>query len=373
MYKNNSEEIFDIKHVLYTIANKKDNKLKKYDEYITHIGFQKNEDGGYIIRHLITKDNLFKLATLINSKKYKHFGELYNQNKKYQHRSIEKDLLIKSCIDNPEINNNDDEETRLIKNLIKNKIELEQYENKHLAYMYLLPFREENGNELILIKIGYTYEERDLENEYKCPCYLVNVKIINAQRDEKKFHKEIKKKISEMYYPVIINGKPKEETYKLHERVINYFDNYKILNLEQLELEKYKIHEETVRLRLQLQSQEKTKRLKIIEKEKTKRYKIKMRILSKNHDKELDLDTSSENDNTSKSESYSDTEITEINKIKKITHQCDITKSHSDTEINEIIKKSNKVENIVMTKSIENKFKTPVNKNKTKPVELIVD
>jgi len=26
-----------------------------------------------------------------------------------------------------------------------------------------------------------------------------------------------------------------------------------------------------------------------------------------------------------------------------------------------------------MTKSIENKFKTPVNKNKTKPVELIVD
>ena len=120
---------------------------------------------------------------------------------------------------------------------------------------------------LVIFKIGYTSNIIDryksLCNDYKCDFILIGIKNVNAQSDEIMFHNYMNT------LPIKYNIKnynksnqKKLELYKCHEEVINEFNNFKIVLIEQ---EKTK----------QIEYQEKTKQ----EKEKTKQLKLELQLL----------------------------------------------------------------------------------------------
>jgi hypothetical protein len=156
--------------------------------------------------------------------------------------------------------------------LNKNKIyNFSDYINKHVMYMYIMTELFDN---LVILKIGYTHNIIDryksLCNDYKCDFILIGIKNVNAQSDEIMFHNYmntllIKYKIKNYNK---LNQK-KIELYKCDKEVINEFNNFKIVLIEQEKTKQIEFQEKTK------QEQEKTKQIEYQETTKQEQEKTK--------------------------------------------------------------------------------------------------
>jgi hypothetical protein len=159
--------------------------------------------------------------------------------------------------------------------------------NKHIMYMYIMTELHDN---LVIFKIGYTSNIIDryksLCNDYKCDFILIGIKNVNAQSDEIMFHNYMNT------LPIKYNIKnynksnqKKLELYKCHEEVINEFNNFKIVLIEQEKTKQIEYQEKTKQEQEKTkQEQEKTKQIEYQEKtkqekEKTKQLKLELQLL----------------------------------------------------------------------------------------------
>jgi hypothetical protein len=120
-----------------------------------------------------------------------------------------------------------------IKQLIYNKsneIILTKYNKQHVLYHFITTVYDKTNN-YIIDKIGYSCDiikrMSSLESEYKCKFFLINIKIINSEQDEKEFHNIIKKNHKELLYPIKINNKEKTELYIHDEILVKCFNEFK--------------------------------------------------------------------------------------------------------------------------------------------------
>jgi hypothetical protein len=111
------------------------------------------------------------------------------------------------------------------------------YLNKHIMYMYIMD--RQFDDDKIVVKIGYTYmlykRNKSLCDDFKCELYLIGVKEVNSEGDEKHFHEFMKQMKKECIYPhkkTVKNNKTNEvtevnkfELYILCDEVINEFNN----------------------------------------------------------------------------------------------------------------------------------------------------
>ncbi len=115
----------------------------------------------------------------------------------------------------------------------------------HIMYFFVITLNDPQDKNRILCKIGYTSDliERfkSLEYEYKCKFYLLGMKTIKKEQDEKKFHQQIKKKFPEFVVNLRINNHDKDETYvfdkSLYETFLKFPDMVDF-NDDEIELEK---------------------------------------------------------------------------------------------------------------------------------------
>jgi len=141
------------------------------------------------------------------------------------------------------------------------ELNVDDYSDMHIMYMYLLPFKDiERNKNLFMLKIGYNFENtRDLDNEYKCKQYLLDIKEVIAESEEHIFHKNLQKRYPELYYPVKISGKNKVETYLFDEQIIKEFEKYESKSIglkkmneraeeRKLEMEKLKVENNKIEL-----------------------------------------------------------------------------------------------------------------------------
>ena len=148
-----------------------------------------------------------------------------------------------------------------------------EFINKHVMYMYIMTKLHDN---LVIFKIGYTANIIDryksLCNHFKCDFILIGIKNVNAQSDEIIFHNYMNT------LPIKYNIKnynklnqKKLELYKCHEEVINEFNNFKIVLIEQEKTKQIEYQEKTK----QIEYQEKTKQIEYQEKTKQEEEKTK--------------------------------------------------------------------------------------------------
>jgi hypothetical protein len=152
----------------------------------------------------------------------------------------------------------------------------------------------------MVLKVGYTYSlykrNKSLCDDFKCELYLIGIKEINAEEDEKKFHEFMKQMKKEYIYPYKKTTKNKKtnqtnevnkfELYILCDEVINEFYNYKVelhntLLIEQEKTKQIEAQEKTK------QEQEKTKQIEV--QEKTKQIEIELQEKTKQIEFEIEL------------------------------------------------------------------------------------
>lgn len=113
------------------------------------------------------------------------------------------------------------------KNIIFSK-----YDKKHVMYMFYVIV-----NSIPLIKIGYTEDiaerTKQLNNEHDKQ-YLIFLKEIKGQSEEKNFHTMIKSITPQLQKSIKIKGKTKEEYYELCDKIIDEYLHYK--NVEQINI-----------------------------------------------------------------------------------------------------------------------------------------
>ena len=82
---------------------------------------------------------------------------------------------------------------------------------------------------------------KSLKNEYKCKFYLIGLKLIYGEKDEKKLHSMLKIKYPELKMSMKIGNHVKEETYIFDTRLFNDFITYEEkvkFTLTEIKLEK---------------------------------------------------------------------------------------------------------------------------------------
>ena len=115
--------------------------------------------------------------------------------------------------------------------------------------MYFFVTTLKDAHNRILCKIGYTCNLpnriKALKQEYKCEFYLIGLKLVEGEHEEKDFHSMIQQFKQEIYNRITIDGKNKDEIYIFDRMLLSEFDSYK----ERVHLsdEDIKIDEKTIK------------------------------------------------------------------------------------------------------------------------------
>jgi hypothetical protein len=257
---------FDINHVFNLIDNKsKKDQYKKYTNKIKLYNIRDNDVGGFYIKEFIDKETFFNILLHTNSTFSDKFkkdvsklldkltsdGTIVIKNdtltisdniilKKSNNEIIKDEYIYTQTYDNNELIN-------FIKNEINRckKMNWHKYCKKHILYFFVITIDDPDGKKRILCKIGYSSDliERfkSLEYEYKCKFYLLGMKTIYREQDEKEFHKHLKIKFPELIVNLKINKHDKDETYifdrLLYDTFLKYSDKVEF-NSEEIKLEK---------------------------------------------------------------------------------------------------------------------------------------
>ena len=252
-YWKDNEPYFDIQHIISVLNLKKSSWLNKYNEFSNEIVYciwHQNEFEGYILRELINEETMYKLALSSNSDFSKSFkndiakilvelrkdGQLTLTNKKLKNNKSAQNEINATTLISKQVSDlctyNSYEGINYAQYLINcgTLIILSKFIDKHVLYAFIIPLKLEN--DYIIIKFGYTNDLLDrfttLQAEYHCNVFFIGAKLITRQKDERKFHKMIKKKYPQCIQKYYINTKEKEELYKLSPSLFNEFINYNV-------------------------------------------------------------------------------------------------------------------------------------------------
>jgi hypothetical protein len=241
---------FDINHTinLFDEIKWKEDKYKQNKNEIIGYAFRDNEHGGFYIKEFITKETFFSILLHTNSIFTNKFKDdvaklldiLTNKNMLV----IKNDNLeLTSSVSNNLLLNNNYEYTQTYDNIelldyIKTrivdfkKVNWNKYLKRHIMYFFVITLEDPKKLNRILCKIGYSCDLTDrfktLGDEYKCKFYLIGLKYVHNQKDEKEFHKILKKKYPELFVDLKIGQHNKDETYvfdmELYKTFLNYVD-----------------------------------------------------------------------------------------------------------------------------------------------------
>lgn len=96
-------------------------------------------------------------------------------------------------------------------------INLKNYKNRSVLYMFIIDSKINNYENNIICKIGFTENivkrKRQLEIEYKCKLYLIDIIKIKSLSYERSFHKYLKIKYSSLVVDTLINNIKRNELY----------------------------------------------------------------------------------------------------------------------------------------------------------------
>ena len=117
------------------------------------------------------------------------------------------------------------------KQLIEIGNELVGYKFNKKSVMYIFIMTLKNDEKNIYCKIGFTEDyikrKEALQNEYSCDFFLVGLKRVKGESAEKDFHAFIKKSYAHLNVNLTVNGKRKDEVYKLDKKIVESFDAIK--------------------------------------------------------------------------------------------------------------------------------------------------
>ncbi len=115
-----------------------------------------------------------------------------------------------------------------VKNLIYQMtfINLWNYTERNVIYAYIISLKRDHKD--ILIKIGFTDDfirrHGELTDEFQCGIFLVGIRAINRQADEKKMHTLLKRIFPKNIENVNISGTNKMEVYKFSLALFRQFN-----------------------------------------------------------------------------------------------------------------------------------------------------
>lgn len=271
-YWHNNEPFFDIQHIISILNLKQSYVKEKYNEFSDKIQFyhwHKNKFDGYILRELISEKTMYKIILSSNSTFSKKFKDdvsdilikLRKENKleitnnkislksskKIINNDLNNSMILKTPYESKLCTYDSFEDVNYVQHLlhIGANTPLSKYINKNVLYAFILTLKLNHDN--IIIKFGFTDDIitrfKTLTQEYGCEIFFVGAKLINVPKDERKFHDIIKQKYPYCIQPYSINGKDKNELYKLTSCLITEFDNYNLIEEEE-ECDKIKYSKE---------------------------------------------------------------------------------------------------------------------------------
>lgn len=282
-YFHNNNIYFDIQHITSMLDVTKEHQCKKYNKFklkMVYRSLYKNKFGGYFIRELIDEQTTYDIFLSSNSSFAKSFkqnvskilvdlrknGQIIIEDEKFVvNPKIKKQIktivpvnagaieptvakikhsnMIENLPDpytNPTViayTYNNPSTLNILWLLIMHGVHISLSKfigNKHILYAFLIPI----DPIYCIIKFGYTYDILDriisLRSEYKSNVYLVGIKLVNAEKDEKIFHKMLKLKYPSLVYPYSINNKEKVELYKYNPKLMMDFDEYTVKTEQEL-------------------------------------------------------------------------------------------------------------------------------------------
>lgn len=114
----------------------------------------------------------------------------------------------------------DNETDNVIASFVRTTITLSEYNHHHVLYAFITNIDKKR----FIVKFGYTNDIvtrcGTLESEYKAKFYLIGIKIIASEQDEKEFHKILKKVYPSLIYNHSIKGINKKELYHFDNRLM---------------------------------------------------------------------------------------------------------------------------------------------------------
>lgn len=247
-----NELLLDYNHIkeLFKINNEINESDKLYD-------FRDNEYGGYYVKEFITQKTFIDLLqnNNINNEDINYIKNLLHSvnksNNNYIYKNNHKNDYCYNYFNTYDNENRTYENTELV-NFIKDKIfECKNkiwinYVNKHVMYLYIMTLN--NPDNRILCKIGYSYNFisrlKQLRSEYNANFYLLGLKLINSEHDEKEFHSYLKTLKPELHYKITINKKIKDEIYIFDKILYAEFMSY--CDKIQLSHDEIKLTNETI-------------------------------------------------------------------------------------------------------------------------------
>ena len=249
VYFHDNKPYFDINHIVNLFDDIKSNDAKYY-EYKNSIecySMHDNNVGGFYIKEYISQETFFKMLLHTNSifsNKFKDdVAKLLDKLSNNGNLMIKDDeiKLVDNKITNADILKIEYEYTQTYDNIylinyIKEeirrfkKVNILKYHNIHIMYFCIVALTDPDNKNRILCKIGYTCDiiERikTLSNEYKTTIYMLCLKTITKEQDEKEFHKIIRTKYPELIVNIKINNTEKTEIYIFDIEIYKLFLTY---------------------------------------------------------------------------------------------------------------------------------------------------
>ena len=246
--------LFDIRHTINLLDLGDDGSRKKYNSFknmITHYGFYKNEFSGYILKEYVSEGTMYNIVLSSDSEFSKEFKKdiskllcelrerkiiTFNGVPNYTRKNIQDNnasIMIKDMLDDP--TNEQSYDNNSYKNIVSrlvnigSKIPISKYMEQHVMYLFIITINDPNNNNRIFCKIGYSADiiERfkSLRTEYICDIYLIELKYVKNEQDEKKFHKMMRETKPELCLKMKLNNREKDEVYVFDLRLYNEFHN----------------------------------------------------------------------------------------------------------------------------------------------------
>jgi hypothetical protein len=119
-----------------------------------------------------------------------------------------------------------------VKDLIKNgtTISIQKYMEQHVLYFFVITLKDFSTSNRICCKIGYSADiikrMKSLRCEYNCGIYLIGIKYIKNEQDEKKFHESVKLTMPNLIYPMQIGNNTKDEVYIFDKQLFQAFNDF---------------------------------------------------------------------------------------------------------------------------------------------------
>lgn len=218
IYKHPStnEPLYDFNHVIGLCTNldsrNSEHEYERNKNKIKIRSFKENVFGGFYIKEFISQEDFYNMilhSTTDFSQRFKtELSRLLDRWTKEGVFTMDHNQIISPPLEDPF---REDSETyhftQTYKNLdlvdfVKGLIQKQKrecwrrYHKKHVMYLILVICRDPKGKDRIIVKIGYSHDFIQRIHQLRCDngncnIYVLGLKYVNSQTDEKEFHKLI--------------------------------------------------------------------------------------------------------------------------------------------------------------------------------------